>query len=307
MDKLEDFIMIEKIKIRTNSIESLNEQIKALINTQEQTQLASSKRNILINEDISYESLMFFIKQVNHLENKGIAGQFRDEIYQAVFFTKREQDPKDPGEIISLDLFYSSSKELDKTCKKELKPTKTIFIPDYESNKGPLTKALFLDRDGIININTHYPHIASELQFIEQIIPIAKHFSENGFKIIVTTNQSGIGRGYFKFNDYKECCERIDQFFEENNLKIEDWYHSPFISSGIDGYNFDSLLRKPSPGMFLLAASKHHIDLESSLMIGDSLSDQIKDIPLKCFILGEKSPSGLNFTNFLNRYQSEDS
>ncbi len=190
----------------------------------------------------------------------------------------------------NLEIYYIANKnDLEKLKQMNLETFLAYPLPRYNVSK--LERALFLDRDGVINVNTHYPHIAEELQLYNDLIPIVKHFDQKGFKIIVTTNQSGIARGIFEEKKYFQCAKRIDDFFEEAGLKITEHYHCPYHIDGINSFAKSSILRKPMPGMFLKAAEDHQIDLANSVMIGDNLSDQIKNIPLKTYLIGEKSES----------------
>lgn len=205
------------------------------------------------------------------IENKIVKGDFFDGYEQ-------------------IDVYYISNKDdLFKLKENNIDQFLAFPLPEYEGEE--LNRALFLDRDGVINVNTHYPHIAQELQLYQAIIPIATHYFNRGYKIIVTTNQSGIARGIFEEKKYFECAKRIDSFFEEAGLKITEHYHCPYHIDGINSFAKSSILRKPMPGMFLKAAEEHQIDLANSVMIGDNLSDQIKDIPLKTYLIGEKSES----------------
>ncbi len=201
------------------------------------------------------------------------------------------------------EVFYvTSENDIELIKASDLSTFKFIALPDFlkTQEKTPLTPALFLDRDGVINVNTHYPHKPQELQLIQEIIPIAKHYEEKGFKIIVTTNQSGIGRGLFKEEDYQACVNRINDFFKENGLDITAHYHCPYHRDGVKEFAKDSLFRKPKPGMFLKAAREHGIDIHQSVMIGDNLSDVIDDIALKAYVIGENSPNELTHENFLS-------
>ena len=201
------------------------------------------------------------------------------------------------------DIFYVTEKnDIELIEAGDLSTFKFIALPNFIKAKEStsLIPALFLDRDGIINVNTHYPHKPDELQLIDEIIPIAKHYEEKGFKIIVTTNQSGIGRGLFKEEDYQACVNTINDFFKKAGLEITAHYHCPFHRDGLKEFAKDSLLRKPKPGMFLKAAREHGIDIHQSVMIGDNLSDVIDDIALKAYVIGENSPNGLTHENFLS-------
>ena len=285
MARLKDFIMTDKTLNFLNR-ESLKEKFTypfvlclSQINNSTKEYL-----NKYFSEDKSSRAFLYFNEQRSTLrieDSNIVKGDYFDGYeLTGIYFVVNEIDL---NSILAQDL-------------EGIRPTP---IPKFSETKKQ--RALFLDRDGVINVNTHYPHVASELQLIEDIIPIAKHFYERGYLIIVTTNQSGIGRGYFKEEAYFECRDRINQFFSDQGLKITDHFHCPYHKSGVDEYAKDSLLRKPEPGMFLKAASKYQIEIEQSIMIGDRPSDVIKDISLKSFIIGEESSDGLNHHNFLEK------
>ncbi len=137
-------------------------------------------------------------------------------------------------------------------------------------------KIIFLDRDGVLNINTGYPHIPDELIINQEIIPALKKAQEKGYEFIVITNQSGIARGLFLEQDYQKCTEYLSSYFHNHGISILDWFHCPYHKDGIiDEFTHLSIDRKPLPGMILKATEKHLIDLKSSIMIGDNESDNV--------------------------------
>ncbi len=149
----------------------------------------------------------------------------------------------------------------------------TVFpLPTFSGDK----KIVFLDRDGVLNINTGYPHIPEKLVINQNILPSLKSAKSKGYEFIVITNQSGIARGIFSENDYELCKVHIDKFFKEHDISILDWFHCPYHVDGkVDEFTQPSLDRKPLPGMILKACEKHSIDLKNSIMIGDNESDNI--------------------------------
>ncbi len=127
-----------------------------------------------------------------------------------------------------------------------------------------MNKALFLDRDGTINIDTGYVHKAEDFFLIDGILDLCQKAQEKGYKIIVITNQSGIARGYFSEKEYKKLTDYMCQKFEKNGIVITDVFHCPDLS-GPD--------RKPNPGLFLKAKEKYNLDMEQSVSVGDKERD----------------------------------
>ena len=127
-----------------------------------------------------------------------------------------------------------------------------------------MNKALFLDRDGTINIDTGYVHDPEHFVFIDGIFDFCHNALSNGFIIIIITNQSGIERGYFTEADYQHTTKYMLDEFTRRNIAITDVLHCPSLT----GPN-----RKPAPGLFLKAKEKYNIDMSSSIQIGDKERD----------------------------------
>ena len=128
-------------------------------------------------------------------------------------------------------------------------------------------KTIFLDRDGVINIDRGYLYRISDFEFIEGVFDACLHFHHLGYKIIIISNQSGIGRGYYNENDYHKLNEWMLAQFNNKSIKILDTFycpHSPVLLCEC---------RKPRPGMFMEAKDKHNISMEKSWMIGDRDTD----------------------------------
>ena len=136
------------------------------------------------------------------------------------------------------------------------------------------TKALFLDRDGVINYNFGYVYKINKFKFIEGIFNLVETAKKKGYLVIVVTNQAGIGRGLYTEKDFLILMKWVKIKFKENNSSIDDVFFSPFHPKhGIGSYKKDSYLRKPNPGMLIDAQKKHKIDLSKSMIIGDNISD----------------------------------
>jgi len=136
------------------------------------------------------------------------------------------------------------------------------------------TKALFLDRDGVINVDHGYVHTVDNFQFIKGILNLAKAAHFNNFKLVVVTNQSGIGRGFYTENQFHQITSWMCREFIIAGAPITKVYFSPFHpSQGIGKYKKDDFSRKPNPGMILQAKQELDLDLDNSLLIGDKVSD----------------------------------
>jgi D-glycero-D-manno-heptose 1,7-bisphosphate phosphatase len=135
--------------------------------------------------------------------------------------------------------------------------------------------ALFLDRDGIINVDRGYVHTIEEFEFTPGIFELARFWvHEIGRPIIVTTNQSGIGRGYFDETSFAQLTAWMCIRFESERAPIARVYHCPFHPEhGVGSYKADHGWRKPAPGMFLQAASDFDLNLARCIAVGDRMSD----------------------------------
>lgn len=127
--------------------------------------------------------------------------------------------------------------------------------------------ALFLDRDGVINVDKTYVYRFADIEWMPGIFEIIKWANSHDWKVIVLTNQSGIGRGYYTKNDVTLLHQQMSDYLATKGAKIDDWYFSESLTDE---------KRKPSPLMMMEASKKHDIDLQKSIMIGDKLSDLIE-------------------------------
>ena len=128
-------------------------------------------------------------------------------------------------------------------------------------------KALFLDRDGIINVDHGYVYKIEDFEFLDGIFDLVKLFSDKGYLIFVVTNQSGIGRGYYKEKDFSLLTEWMVKKFKEHSIDIAQVYHCPHAPES------NCHCRKPETGMIEKAIETYDIDLSNSWMIGDKQSD----------------------------------
>jgi D-glycero-D-manno-heptose 1,7-bisphosphate phosphatase len=136
-----------------------------------------------------------------------------------------------------------------------------------------MKKCLFLDRDGVINEDRGYVHNVEDFVFKAGIFELCKDYVSKGFIIIVVTNQSGIGRGYYTEEDFHVLTDWMKQQFLNEGITLTDVFYCPYHPDGLGKYKEDSFNRKPNPGMILEAAEKYNIDLKNSVLIGDRETD----------------------------------
>lgn len=129
--------------------------------------------------------------------------------------------------------------------------------------------ALFLDRDGVINVEKNYLYKVEEFDFIDGVFETCKFFSKLGYWIIIVTNQAGIARGIYTEADYQFLTNWMMSEFLKNGVKIAKVYHCPHHPS----FSIECDCRKPSPGMFVQASQDFNIDMKNSIVVGDKLSD----------------------------------
>ena len=127
-----------------------------------------------------------------------------------------------------------------------------------------MNKALFLDRDGVINIDKGYVYKFEDIEWCDGIFDLVEFANKNGFIVVVLTNQSGVAKGMYKVADVLELHRRMNDVFLSKNLRIHDWI---FCEED------DGPRRKPSPGMMIEASQKYQINLNESIMIGDKVTD----------------------------------
>ncbi len=137
-----------------------------------------------------------------------------------------------------------------------------------------LAKALFLDRDGVINQNYGYVHKRENFDFIDGIFNLAHSAHEKNYKLVVITNQAGIGRGYYSEDQFHQLTDWMCQQFSSIGAPITRVYFSPYHpTAGLGRYLKDDISRKPHPGMILQAKEDLSLDLKRSVLIGDKGSD----------------------------------
>ena len=140
--------------------------------------------------------------------------------------------------------------------------------------RGNLRPAVFLDRDGTINVEKDYLHRAEDFTFIAGVPDAIRRLREAGFLVVVVTNQSGVARGYYPREAVCRLHEHLQQELRRHGAAIDGFYVCPHHpTEGVGDYRIDCDCRKGAPGMLLQAARDHAIDLDRSFMVGDKLAD----------------------------------
>lgn len=138
----------------------------------------------------------------------------------------------------------------------------------------PQARALFLDRDGVINRDKGFVHKRTELEFVPGIFELCRKAHGLGYKLVICTNQSGIGRGFFSEEQYQLLTQWLKEQFEAQGGPLSAVYHCPFHpEEGKGAYRKPSLDRKPAPGMFLKAQAVWKLNMQHSIAIGDTARD----------------------------------
>lgn len=135
-------------------------------------------------------------------------------------------------------------------------------------------RALFLDRDGVINVDHAYISRKDDFEFIDGIFQLCREAKRLDYLVFVITNQAGIARGYFTEQDFINLTAWMRGVFASEECEIDSVYYSPYHPEhGIGAYKKDSDCRKPNPGMILRAAREFDVDLGRSVLVGDKASD----------------------------------
>jgi D-glycero-D-manno-heptose 1,7-bisphosphate phosphatase len=161
-----------------------------------------------------------------------------------------------------------------------------------------LNKAVFLDRDGVLNFDTGYVSCADNFILIPGVVEGLTILQSLDFKLVVVTNQSGIARGMFSELDFMALTNHMTELFRRKGISLDGVYfcpHHPDITGICE-------CRKPNPGLVLEAAEALNLDLGCSYMIGDKQSDVTAGISAGVKISALISPDNINPDE--NRFKS---
>ena len=151
-----------------------------------------------------------------------------------------------------------------------------------------MNKAVFLDRDGTIMFDHGYISDPRKVEIFGEAVEALKALKEAGYLLVVITNQSGIGRGYFSPEDLEKVNMRMSSLFEERGVLFDGIYICPHVDEN------KCTCRKPQPGLIFRAAREHEIDISLSYMVGNSKSDVMAGVAAGCrinFLLGTEKGS----------------
>lgn len=137
-----------------------------------------------------------------------------------------------------------------------------------------MNKAVFLDRDGTINVEKNYLYKIDDFEFIEGVPEAIKMLNDAGYLVIVVTNQAGIARGYYKEEEMRKLHKHINNELKKYGAHIDAYYFCPHHPEhGIGDYKLDCNCRKPKSGMLEWASKEFNIDNGKCYIIGDKISD----------------------------------
>lgn len=135
-------------------------------------------------------------------------------------------------------------------------------------------KAIFLDRDGTINVEKDYLYKIENFEFLPNVITALQRLQSAGYLLIIITNQSGIARGYYKEEDYQKLNSWMLEELKQHGISITAVYYCPHHPEAfVPAYRIDCDCRKPKLGLYEKAIADFNIDLSSSFAIGDKIRD----------------------------------
>ena len=141
----------------------------------------------------------------------------------------------------------------------------------FSAGKYP---AVFLDRDGTINRETEYLHRPEDFVFLDGVEEALKRLKAAGYLLIVVTNQSGVGRGFYTMAAVEQLHAHLQRELRKCGTAIDAFYCCPHHPAAkLPDFRKDCGCRKGRPGLLLQAAAEHDIDLPRSFMVGDKISD----------------------------------
>ncbi len=135
-------------------------------------------------------------------------------------------------------------------------------------------KAAFFDRDGTLIVDHDYLSCLDQVALLAPAVAIAKMCQDQGYKLFVVTNQSGVARGFFDEAFVHKTHEHLGDLLKSHGVHIEKFYYCPHHPEvGADHYRMFCSCRKPGPGMLEMAAREYDLDLSQSLMFGNATCD----------------------------------
>jgi len=137
-----------------------------------------------------------------------------------------------------------------------------------------MNRAVFLDRDGTINVDKNYLYKIEDFEFLQGVIEALKVLKNKGFKLIIITNQSGIARGFYSEKDFEVLNGWMINQLHESGVDIDCVYYCPHLPQAqIEEYRRECECRKPKLGLFFEAAEAFDLDIDNCYSIGDKIRD----------------------------------
>ena len=153
----------------------------------------------------------------------------------------------------------------------EKNDNRSIVDCGYLANK---IKAVFFDRDGVLNVDKDYLHTIEDFEWIDGAKESIVFLTKNNYTVFVVTNQSGIARGFYTIDDMQKLHEYMAAEIKQAGGNIEKFYFCPHLPGGkIKEFAIECDCRKPKPGLLLQALREYAIDKENSFLIGDKPRD----------------------------------
>jgi D-glycero-D-manno-heptose 1,7-bisphosphate phosphatase len=147
-------------------------------------------------------------------------------------------------------------------------------FPEEGDERVMRERALFLDRDGVVNEEVGYLHRAEEVRFVEGIFSLCRTAAGLGYRLIVVTNQAGIARGYYTEEDFEALTEFMRGELRGEGIALDAVYCCPFHPEhGVGKYKREHEDRKPGTGMLRRGVREFGVELSESVMVGDRCSD----------------------------------
>ena len=169
-----------------------------------------------------------------------------------------------------------------------------------------MIKIIFFDRDGVLIKDYGYVYKTSHLKWLKGSIKAIKYLNKNKIKIVVVTNQSGVGRGFYSEKDVIFFHKFMNKYLSKYSAKIDKFIYSPFYNkSKLPEYKKKSNLRKPNNGMLKIGLKVFNLSSKNAFMIGDKRSDYIAAKKTKInFEFKKKNALDLQIKNIIKKFNS---
>jgi D-glycero-D-manno-heptose 1,7-bisphosphate phosphatase len=140
--------------------------------------------------------------------------------------------------------------------------------------EADMHKAAFIDRDGVINVERHHVFRVADFELLPGAIAGLRHLAEQGYRLVVVTNQAGLAKGLYTDDDYAVLTRHMQALLAQEGIALAGVYHCPHHPQGsVPRYAKACDCRKPAPGLLLRAAAELGLNLAQSVLVGDKPSD----------------------------------